>query len=178
MSSSHEETSPLTYSKSTNYFARTFRQINESLELNEKEIRVLSIFAILRIVDLSLTYIFYNKRNAYHLIRFIDYIVLFSSFIITSFNFINRDKVKQRAVMSTIFFNFVFIIFDIMSFIFYFVLEVKTTIILISLILNEIWLLITSLLLFKIASKLLKILKNNKKMGSKRGIYGNSSHLS
>ena len=177
MSSSHIETSPLTYKKSQNYFSRTFRQINESLELNEKEIRTLSIFAILRIIDLSLTYIFYNKRNAYHLIRFIDYIVLFSSFIVTSFNFINKDKIKQRAVMASIFFNFVFIIFDIMSFIFYFALEVKTTIILISLILNEIWLIITSLLLFKVSSKLLKILKNNKKIGSKRGIYGNSSYL-
>ena len=73
MSSSREETTPFTYSKSTNYFAKKFRQINESLELNEKEIRILSIFAILRIIDLSLTYIFYNKRNAYHLIRFMNY---------------------------------------------------------------------------------------------------------
>ena len=177
MSSSHIETSPLTYKKSQNYFSRTFRQINESLELNEKEIRTLSIFAILRIIDLSLTYIFYNKRNAYHLIRFIDYIVLFSSFIVTSFNFINKDKIKQRAVMASIFFNFVFIIFDIMSFIFYFALEVKTTIILISLILNEIWLIVTSILLIKIIRKLMNIVRINKKNGYDNGNHGNSSFL-
>ena len=73
MSSYNEETNPFTYSKSQNYFARTLRQINESLELNDKDIRVLSIFLILRIADLALTFILYSKRNAYHLIRFIDY---------------------------------------------------------------------------------------------------------
>ena len=83
MSTSRDEINRFKYSKSNNYFAKTFRQINESLELNEKEIRILSIFAILRIIDLTLTYIFYNKRNAYHLIRFIDYILLFSFLIVT-----------------------------------------------------------------------------------------------
>ena len=87
------ETNPFTYKKQNNYFARTFRQINESIELTEKEIRTLAIFAILRIIDLLLTYIFYNKRNAYHLIRFIDYVVLFSSFIVTSAVFINKDHI-------------------------------------------------------------------------------------
>ena len=163
MSRSPEEAQPFAYSKSTNYFARTFRQINESLELNEKEIRILAIFTSLRIIDLALTYIFYNKRNAYHLIRFLDYMALFASFIITSLIFIKKDTVKQRAIMSCILFNFVFICFDITSFIFYFVLEVNTLIILISLILNEIWLMITSLLLCKIISKLMKILRNNQK---------------
>ena len=177
MSTSHEETQPFAYSKSNNYFARTFRQINESLDLNEKEIRILSIFAILRIIDLALTYIFYNKKNAYHLIRFFDYITLFSSFIITSLIFINKDTVKQRAIMSCILFNFIFICFDITSFIFYFLFEVKTIIILISLILNEIWLIITSLLLCKIISKLMKILTSNQKTGYKKGIHANSSFL-
>ena len=175
--SSHEETNPFTYSRHTNYFTRTLKQINESLELNHKEIRILSIFAILRIVDLLLTYIFYNKRNAYHLIRLIDYIVLFSSFIITSLAFVNKEKVKQRAVMSSILFHFIFIIFDLMSFIFYFLLEVDTIIILISLIANEVWLIITSFLLCKIISKLMKIIKSNKKKGNQRGIHSNSSYL-
>ena len=177
MSSSHEETSPFAYTKHTNYFARTFRQINESLELNEKEIRILSIFAILRVVDLALTYIFYKKSNAYHLIRFIDYIALLSSFIITCLTFVNKEKVKLRAVMSCVFFNFVFISFDFMSFIFYFVFEVDTIIILISLIMNEIWLVVTSLLLCKIISKLMKIARNNKKIGYSRGNHSNSSYL-
>ena len=177
MSTSHEETQPFAYSKSTNYFARTFRQINESLDLNEKEIRILAIFTALRIIDLALTYIFYSKRNAYHLIRFLDYITLFSSFIIASLTFINKDTVRQRGIMSCILFNFVFICFDIMSFIFYFVFDVKTLILLISLIINEIWLLITSLVLYKVISKLIKILKYNQKTGYIRGTHGNSSFL-
>ena len=177
MSTSQDEINPFKYSKSNNYFAKTFRQINESLELNEKETRILAIFAILRIIDLTLTFIFYNKRNAYHLIRFIDYIVLFISFILTSLIFINKDSIKQRAVMSSIFFNVVFICFDIMSFILYFALEVNTTIILISLIINEVWLVITSLLLFKIFKNLMKIISKNKKSGYQRGIHGNSSLL-
>ena len=171
------ETSPFTYSKNTNYFAKTFRQINECLELTEKEVRILVIFVILRIADLALTYIFYNKRNAYHLIRFMNYFALFLSFIVTSLIFINKDSVKQRAVMSSILFNFVFIIFDIMSFIFYFAFEVDTMIILISLILNEIWLVITLVVLFKIISKIRKILKNNKNTRYKRETHGNSYYL-
>ena len=177
MSTSHEEIQPFAYSKSNNYFARTFRQINESLDLNEKEIRILAIFTTLRIIDLALTYIFYSKRNAYHLIRFLDYITLFSSFIITSLTFINKDTVRQRAIMACILFNFVFICFDLMSFIFYFAFDVKTIILLISLIINEIWLVITSLVLCKIISKLMKILKNNQKTGYIRGTHGNSSFL-
>ena len=177
MSSSHEETSPFAYTKHTNYFARTFRQINESLELNEKEIRILSIFAILRVADLALTYIFYKKSNAYHLIRFIDYIALLSSFIITCLTFVNKEKVKLRAVMSCVFFNFVFISFDFMSFIFYFLFEVNTIIILLSLVANEVWMIITSFLLCKIISKLIKIAKNNKKLGNQRGLHSNSSYL-
>ena len=63
MSSYNDETNPFTYSKSQNYFAKTFRQINEVLELSDKDIRLLLIFAILRIADLALTYILYNKRK-------------------------------------------------------------------------------------------------------------------
>ena len=175
--SSSESTNPFTYSKQSNYFTRAFMKINESLELNNKEIKILSVFIILRVVDLSLTYIFYNKNNAYHLIRFIDYIILLSSFIITSLIFINKEKVKQRAVMSSILFNFVFIIFDIMSFILYFSFEVNTLIILISLIVNEIWLLITSSLLCKIISKLIKLVRNSQKRVYQKGLHSNSSYL-
>ena len=177
MSTSRDEINPFKYSKSNNYFAKTFRQINESLELNEKEIRILSIFAILRIIDLTLTYIFYNKRNAYHLIRFIDYILLFSFLIVTFSLFINKETIKQKSVMSSIFFIFVFICFDIISFIFYFIFEVNTFIILISLIINEIWLAITSILFCKIFKKLIKIARNNKKSGYQKGTHGNSSLL-
>ena len=174
---SKEETSPFTYSKNKNIFARTFRQINESLELTDKDIKILAVFIILRVVDVTLTYIFYNKRNAYHLIRFLDYIVLLSSFIITSLIVIKKENLKRKNVMSSIFFNFVFITFDLMSFIFYFVFEVRTVIILISLILNEIWLIVTSILLIKIIRKLMNIVRINKKNGYDNGNHGNSSFL-
>ena len=174
---SKEETTPFTYTKSKNVFARTFRQINESLELTDKDIKILAVFVILRAVDITLTYIFYNKRNAYHLIRFIDYVLLLSSFIITSLIVLNKEKVKHRAVMSSIFFNFVFISFDLMSFIFYFTFEVQTLIILISLILNEIWMIATSVLLCKIIYKIIIIARNNKKNGYNDKFHGNSSFL-
>ena len=176
MSSYNDETNPFTYSKSQNYFARTLRQINESLELNDKDIRTLSIFLILRIVDLALTYILYNKKNAYHLIRFIDYILLFVSAIITSLLFIKKEKLKYRDTVLSIFFMVVFITFDILSFVFYFLLHVNKIFILISLIVNEIWLIFTSILFLKIAAKLMKILKNQKK-GDNKQIHNNSSYL-
>ena len=157
MSSYNEETNPFTYSKSQNYFARTLRQINESLELNDKDIRVLSIFLILRIADLALTFILYSKRNAYHLIRFIDYILLFISAFVTALLFIKKEKLKYRDAVLSVFFMVVFITFDVMSFVLYFLLKVKKVFILISLIVNELWLVATSLLLLKITSKLIKI---------------------
>ena len=163
MSSYNEETNPFTYSKSQNYFARTLRQINESLELNDKDIRVLSIFLILRIADLALTFILYSKRNAYHLIRFIDYILLFISAFVTALLFIKKEKLKYRDAVLSVFFMVVFITFDVMSFVLYFLLKVKKVFILISLIVNELWLVATSLLLLKITSKLIKILKSQKK---------------
>ena len=79
--------------------------------------------------------------------------------------------------MSSIFFYFVFICFDLMSFIFYFIFNVQTLVILISLILNEIWMIVTSILLCKIISKLIKIVKNNKNSGYYKGNHGNSSYL-
>ena len=176
MSSYNEETNPFTYSKSQNYFARTLRQINESLELNDKDIRVLSIFLILRIADLALTFILYSKRNAYHLIRFIDYILLFISAFVTALLFIKKEKLKYRDAVLSVFFMVVFITFDVMSFVLYFLLKVKKVFILISLIVNELWLVATSLLLLKITSKLIKILKSQKK-GDNRATNSNSSYL-
>ena len=177
MSKYNEETNPFTYSKSQNYFAKTLRQINESLELNDKDIRTLSIFLILRIADLALTYIFYSKRNAYHLIRFIDYILLFISAIVTALLFVKKEKLKYRDVLLSIFFMVVFITFDILSFLFYFLLRVKKIFILISLIVNEVWLIFTSILLLKISAKLMKILKNQKKGDYNKSIHSNSSYL-
>ena len=176
MSSYNEETNPFTYSKSQNYFARTLRQINESLELNDKDIRVLSIFLILRIADLALTFILYSKRNAYHLIRFIDYILLFISAFVTALLFIKKEKLKYRDAVLSVFFMVVFITFDVMSFVLYFLLKVKKVFILISLIVNELWLVATSLLLLKITSKLIKILKSQKKADN-RATHSNSSYL-
>ena len=176
MSSYNEETNPFTYSKSQNYFARTLRQINESLELNDKDIRVLSIFLILRIADLALTFILYSKRNAYRLIRFIDYILLFISAFVTALLFIKKEKLKYRDAVLSVFFMVVFITFDVMSFVLYFLLKVKKVFILISLIVNELWLVATSLLLLKITSKLIKILKSQKK-GDNRATHSNSSYL-
>ena len=177
MSKYNEETNPFTSSKSQNYFAKTLRQINESLELNDKDIRTLSIFLILRIADLALTYIFYSKRNAYHLIRFIDYILLFISAIVTALLFIKKEKLKYRDVLLSIFLMVVFITFDILSFLFYFLLRVKKIFILISLIVNEVWLIFTSILLLKISAKLMKILKNQKKGDYNKSIHSNSSYL-
>ena len=176
MSSYNDETNPFTYSKSQNYFARTLRQINESLELNEKDIRTLSIFLILRIVDIALTYIFYNKRNAYHIIRIIDYILLIVSAIVTALLFINKEKLKYRDAVLSIFFMFVFITFDILSFVFYFLLHVNKIFILISLIVNEAWLVLIAILFLKINTKLMKILKNQRK-GDNRSTHSNSSYL-
>ena len=177
MSSYNDETNPFTYSKSQNYFAKTLRQINESLELTDKDIRILSVFLVLRIVDLALTYILYSKRNAYHLIRFIDYILLFISAIVTALLFVKKDRLKYRDTVLSIFFMVVFITFDILSFVFYFLLKVRKIIILISLIANEIWMIFTSILLLKIAAKLMKILKNQKKGDYNRSIHSNSSYL-
>ena len=176
MSSYNEETNPFTYSKSQNYFARTFRQINESLELNDKDIRVLSIFLILRIADLALTFILYSKRNAYHLIRFIDYILLLVSAFVTALLFIKKEKLKYRDTVLSIFFMVVFITFDVLSFVLYFLLRVRKVFILFSLIIIELWLVITSTLLLKITGKLMKILKNQKKVDN-RAIHSNSSYL-
>ena len=177
MSKYNEETNPFNYSKSQNYFAKTLRQINESLQLNDKDIRTLSIFLILRIADLALTYIFYSKRNAYHLIRFIDYILLFISAIVTALLFVKKEKLKYRDVLLSIFLMVVFITFDILSFLFYFLLRVKKIFILISLIVNEVWLIFTSILLLKISAKLMKILKNQKKGDYNKSIHSNSSYL-
>ena len=177
MSKYNEETNPFTYSKSQNYFAKTLRQINESLQLNDKDIRTLSIFLILRIADLALTYIFYSKRNAYHLIRFIDYILLFISAIVTALLFIKKEKLKYKDVVLSIFLMVVFITFDILSFLFYFLLSVKKIFILISLIVNEVWLIFKSILLLKISAKLMKILKNQKKGDYNKSIHSNSSYL-
>ena len=177
MSKYNDETNPFTYSKNQNYFAKTLRQINESLELNEKDIRTLSIFLILRIADLALTYIFYSKRNAYHLIRFIDYILLFISAIVTALLFVKKEKLKYRDVVLSIFFMVVFITFDILSFLFYFLLKVRKNFILISLIVNELWMVFTSALLFKISTKLMAILKNQKKGDYNRSTHSNSSCL-
>ena len=177
MSSYNDETNPFTYSKSQNYFAKTFRQINEVLELSDKDQRLLLIFTILRIADLALTYILYNKRNAYHLIRFIDYVLLFISAFITSLLFIKKEKLKYRDAVLSIFFLVVFITFDILSFIFYFILKVRKTILLISLIVNEIYMLFTSFLFLKISTKLIKVLKNNRKNQNNSSIHGNSNYF-
>ena len=177
MSSYNDETNPFTYSKSQNYFAKTLRQINESLELNEKDIRILAVFLMLRIADLALTYILYNKRNAYHLIRFLDYILLLVSAIVTALLFVKKDRLKYRDVVLSIFFMVVFITFDILSFVLYFLLRVKKIFILISLIVNEVWMIFTSILLLKIATKLMKILNNQKKGDFNRSIHSNSSYL-
>ena len=126
---------------------------------------------------MALTYIFYSKRNAYHLIRFIDYILLFISAIVTALLFVKKEKLKYRDVLLSIFLMVVFITFDILSFLFYFLLRVKKIFILISLIVNEVWLIFTSILLLKISAKLMKILKNQKKGDYNKSIHSNSSYL-
>ena len=126
---------------------------------------------------MALTYIFYSKRNAYHLIRFIDYILLFISAIVTALLFVKKEKLKYRDVLLSIFLMVVFITFDILSFLFYFLLRVKKIFILISLIVNEVWLIFTSILLLKISAKLMKILKNQKKGDYNRSTHSNSSYL-
>ena len=160
-----EETSPFLYKKSNNYFAKTFRHINETLELTEKEIKILLFFAILRIIDLLVTFIFFNQENAYYSIRFFDYVILIVSFIFSSSVYNNKDNVKQRATMLTIFFNITFLCFDIICFVSYFLFEVKNLFILLTLVVNELYLIKISLLMYKITLKFLKALKNRKGVG-------------
>ena len=160
-----DETNPFTYKKSNNYIAKTFRQINETLDLTENEIKILIIFAILRIIDLIFTYIFFNKDNAYHSIRFIDYIILMVSFIFSLSVYNNKENVKQRATMLTIFFNITFLCFDIICFILYFVFKVNNLFIFLTLIINEIYLIKIVTLMYKITLKFLKVLKNRKGVG-------------
>ena len=163
-----EETYPFAYKKSNNYFAKTFREINETLELSEKEIKDLLIFAILRIIDLILNYFYFNQDNAYFVIKFIEYIILVVSFIFSASVYHNKDNVKQRATMLSIFFNFTFLVFDILSFILFFTFEVKNWILLLSTIVNEIWLVKIVMLIYKITLKFLKVLKNRKKIGCEK----------
>ena len=158
-----DEATPFAYKKSNNYFAKTFREINKTLELTEKEIRILIIFAILRIFDLLLNFIFLDKENSYYPIKILNCIILLISFIFSSAVYHNKDNVKQRSTMLTILFNFAFLLFDIISFILYFIFEVKNYILLFSLIINEIWLVKTTILIFKITVKFLKAIKNRKK---------------
>ena len=160
-----DETYPFAYKKSNNYFAKTFREINETLELSEKDIKNLIIFGILRIIDLIITYIFFNKENAYFAIKIFDYFILLISFILSASVYHNKDNVKQRATMLSIFFNITFCIFDILSFILFFIFEVKNLFLLLSLIINGIWLIKTIILIYKITLKFLKVLKTRKKSG-------------
>ena len=163
-----EETYPFAYKKSNNYFAKTFREINETLELSEKEIKYLMIFAILRIIDLILNYFYFNQENAYFLIKFAEYIILVVSFIFSSSVYHNKDNVKQRATMLSIFFNFTFLVFDIISFILFFAFEVKNWILLFSTIINEIWQVKIIILIYKITLKFLRVLKHRKKIGCEK----------
>ena len=158
-----DEKTPFSYKKSNNIFAKTFREINETLELTEKEIRILIIFAVLRIIDLFMTLIFLDKENPYFPIKIIDCIFLIVSFIFSVDVYHNKDNVKQKATMLTIFFNFAFLVFDIISLILFFVLGVKNFLLLLSLIINEIWLIKTVILTYKITLKFLKAIRDRKK---------------
>ena len=160
-----DETYPFAYKKSNNYFAKTFREINETLELSKKEIQILIIFGILRLIDLIITYIFFNKKNVYFALKFFDFFFLIISFIFSASVYHNKENVKQRATMLTIFFNVSFCVFDILSFILFFVFKVKNIILLLSLIANGIWLIKTIILIYKITLKFLKVLKTRKKTG-------------
>ena len=161
----NDETNPFTYKKSNNYIAKTFRQINEVLDLTEQEIKTLIIFGILRMIDLILTYIFFNKNNAYYAIKFIDYFILILSFIFSSSVYRNKENVKQRAAMLSIFFNFAFLCFDVISFILYFVFKVNNLLLFLSFIVNGIWLVKTVVLMSKITLKFMKVLKERKHLG-------------
>ena len=161
----NDETNPFTYKKSNNYIAKTFRQINEVLDLTEEETKTLIIFGILRMIDLILTYIFFNKNNAYFAIKFIDYFILILSFIFSSSVYKNKENVKQRATMLSIFFNFAFLCFDVISFILYFVFKVSNWFLLLSLVVNEIWLVNIVILMSKITLKFMKVLRERKKSG-------------
>ena len=169
----NDETYPFAYKKSNNYFAKTFREINETLELTDKEIKTLIIFALLRIIDLFLTYIFFNRENAYYPLKFIDCFLLVISFIFSSSVYHNKDNVKQRATMLSIFFNFTFLIFDVISFVLYFAFNVKNIFILLSIIVNGIWLFKIVTLIYKITLKFLKVLKHRKKIGYEK--FGSSN---
>ena len=160
-----DESDPFYYKKSNNYFAKSFRQINETLDLSEKEIKELLFFAILRIIDIILTYIYFQRKNAYYIMRFINFVFLFISFIFSSAVYLNKDKVKQRATMLSIFFIFTFLCFDVVCCLFFFIFKVKRIIVLISLIINEFYLIKVTMLVYKIIERFLKVLKKRKKLG-------------
>ena len=160
-----EEINPFYYKKSNNYIAKSFRQINEILDLTEKEIKELLFFAILRIIDIILTYIYFQRKNAYYIMRFINFVFLFISFIFSSAVYLNKDKVKQRATMLSIFFSFTFLCFDVVCCLFFFIFKVKRIILLISLIINELYLIKVTMLVYKIIERFLKVLKKRKKLG-------------
>ena len=170
-----EEMNPFAYKKERDFIPTRFHKINESLDLSQKEIKTLIIFSVLRIVDLCLIYTFYNKTNIYHAIRLIDSISLISAFIFSVSVLSNKETVKLRGLMSCIFFDFVFICFDIASFFFYFIFNVNNKVILLSLIINEVWLGFTAVLIGKIMIKFMKIVKNRKKLGSNN--FNNSGRL-
>ena len=159
----YDESYPFYYKKNNNYIAKSFRQINETLDLTEKEIKILSFFSILRIIDIILTYIYFQRRNAYYTMRFIDFIFLLISFIVSSCVYLNKDNVKQRATMLSIFFNFTFLCYDTICCMFYAIFRPGKIILLISLIVNEIYLIRVVILMYKIIQKFLKVLKSRKK---------------
>ena len=160
-----DELDPFYYKKSNNYFAKSFRQINETLDLTEKEIKELLFFAIIRVTDIILTYIYFQRKNAYYIMRFINFIFLFITFIFSSAVYLNKDKVKQRATMLSIFFSFTFLCFDIVCCLFFFLFKVKKIVLLISLIVNELYLIKITILVYKIIERFLKVLKKRKKLG-------------
>ena len=171
----NEEMNPFTYKKEKNYVPKRFTKINDSLDLSNKEIKTLIIFGTLRIIDIILIYIYYNKNNIYQTLRIIDSIALITAFIFSVSVLSNKETIKVRGLMTCIFFDFVFICFDIASFFFYFISKGNTKIIFLSLIINEIMLGFTAVLMGRIMIKFIKIVKQRKKSGSSN--FSNSAKL-
>ena len=127
----------------------------DSNDLNSEFIFVpiimIIIYAFLRVGDI---YIFrqnspflINDASIYQFIRTLDLILLFVTFIFTVPMIIN-SKYIHKYLTIVIIFLLTFIGFDFLSFYFYFTFNLKNKNILFSLILDELWLIISLILFF------------------------------
>lgn len=173
-----EETNPFYYKKGYQFIPKTILDLNQVFQLSPRETQCLLIFIALRIMELTLIYIYYTtSTSAFHIIRLIDYGAMLISIIVFLTTLNKNITVKQRTIVLCIFFYFVFFCLDIASFCVYFAIDIDNKMILFSLIINEVWLMVVSFLMFKMFYKFIKQNKNKKKIGYEQLNYENSGRF-